>query len=180
MENRKDSKKLGRFKANQNVFLKLSTCKESVQFSHSAMSNSSRSCGLQNTRLPYPSQTPGAYTNSCPLRWWRQPNISSCCPLLLLPSIFPSIRVFSNESVLRIRWAKYWSFSFSISLSNEYAWLISFRMDWMDHHAIQETLKCILQYHSLKASILEHSAFFIVQLACPYMPTEKTIIALKR
>ena len=117
---------------------------------------------------------------SCHMHTWCQPNISSCRPLLLLPSIFPSIRVFSNESVLQIRWAKYWSFSFSISLSNKYAWLISFRMDWMDHHAIQETLKCILQYHSLKASILEHSAFFIVQLSHPYMPTEKTIIALKR
>ena len=89
-----------------------------------------------------------------------------CCSLLL-PSIFPSIRVFSNESVLRIRWPKYWSFSFSISPSNEYSGLISFRMDWLDLLAVQETLKSLLQHHSSKASILWHSAFFIVQLPPP-------------
>ena len=94
------------------------------------------------------------------------------CPLLL-PSIFPSIRVFSNESVLRIRWPKYWSFSFSISPSNEYSGLISFRMDWLDFLADQGTLKSLLQHHSAKASILWHSAFFIVQLSHPYMSTEK-------
>ena len=92
-----------------------------------------------------------------------------CCPLLLLPSIFPSIRVFSNESVLRIRWPKYWSFSFSISPSNEYPGLISFRMDWLDLLAVEGTLKSLLQYHSLKASILQCSAFFIAQLSHPYM-----------
>ena len=98
-----------------------------------------------------------------------------CCCLLLLPSIFPSIRVFSNESVLRIRWPKYWSFSFSMSPSNEYSGLISFRMDWLDIHAVQETLKRLLQHQSSKASILQCSAFFIVQLSHPYITTEKTI-----
>ena len=95
-----------------------------------------------------------------------------CRPLLLLPSIFPSIRVFSNESVLHIRWPKYWSFSFSIS---EYSGLISFRMDWMDLLAVQGTLKSLLQHHSSKASVLRCSAFFIVQLSHPYMTTRKTI-----
>ena len=98
-----------------------------------------------------------------------------CCPRLLLPSIFPSIRVFSNESVLHIRWLKYWIFSFSISSPNEYSGLISFRKDWLDLLAIQGTLKSPLQHHSSKASILQHSAFFIVQLSHPYMTTGKTV-----
>ena len=98
-----------------------------------------------------------------------------CDPLLLLSSIFPSIRVFSNESLLHIRWPKYWSFRFSISPSNEYSGLISFRMDWLDLLAVQGTLKSFLQHHRSKASILLHSAFFIVQLSHPYMPTGKTI-----
>ena len=98
-----------------------------------------------------------------------------CHPLLLPPSIFPSIRVFSNESVLHIRWPKYWSFSLSISPSNEYSGLISFRMDWLDLLAVQGTLKSLLQHHSSKASILWCSAFFIVQLSHPYMTTGKTI-----
>ena len=98
-----------------------------------------------------------------------------CRPLLLLPSIFPSIRVFSSESVLRIRWPKYWSLSFSISSSKEYSGLISFRMDWLDLLAVQGTLKSLLQLHSSKASILWCSAFFIVQLSHPYMTTGKTI-----
>ena len=98
-----------------------------------------------------------------------------CCPLLLLPSIFPSTRVFSSESVLRIRWPKYWSFSFSISLSNEHPGLISFRINCFDLLAVQGTLKSFLQHHSSKASILQHSAFFIVQLSHPYMTTGKTI-----
>ena len=97
-------------------------------------------------------------------------------PLLLLPSIFSSIRIFSNESVLRIRWPKYWSFSFSISPSNEYSGLISFRMDWLDLLAVQGTLKSLLQYHSSKASILQCSAFFMVQLSHPYMTTGKAIV----
>ena len=98
-----------------------------------------------------------------------------CCPFLLLPSIFPSIRVFSSESVLRIRWPKYWRFSFSISPSSEYSGLISFRIDWLDLLAVQETLKSLLQHHSSKASILQHSVFFIVQLSKPSMTTGKTI-----
>ena len=97
-----------------------------------------------------------------------------CHPLLLLPSSFPRIRVFSNESVLPIRWPKYWSFSFSISPSNEHSGLISFRMDWLDFLAVQGTLKSLLQHHSSKASILWCSAFFIVQLSHPYMTTGKT------
>ena len=98
-----------------------------------------------------------------------------CHPLLLQPSIFPSIRVFSNESVLHIRWPKYCSFSFSISPSNEHPGLISFRMNWLDHLAVQGILKRLLQHHSSKASILQHSAFFIVQLTHPFMTTGKTI-----
>ena len=97
-----------------------------------------------------------------------------CCPLLL-PLIFPGIRVFSNDSVLRIRWPKYWSFSFNISPSNEYSGLISFRMDWLDLLAVQGTLESLLQHHSSKASILQCSAFFIVQLSHPYMTNGKTI-----
>ena len=98
-----------------------------------------------------------------------------CHPFLLLPSIFPRIGVFPNESVLHIRWPKYWSFSFSISPSNEYSGLISFRIDWFDFLAVQRTLKSLLQYHSLKVSILECPAFFMVQLSCLYTMTEKTI-----
>ena len=98
-----------------------------------------------------------------------------CHPLLLLPSVSPRIKVFSNESVLHIRWPKYWSFSFSIIPSNEYPGLISFRMDWLDLLGVQGTLKSLLQCHSLKASILWHSAFFMVQLSHPYMTTGKTI-----
>ena len=98
-----------------------------------------------------------------------------CCPLLLLPSIFPSIRVFSNESALHISWPKYWGFSFSISPSNEYSGLIFFRIVWLDLLAVQGTLKSLLQHHSLKASILQRSAFFMVQLSHPYMTTGKTI-----
>ena len=103
-------------------------------------------------------------------------NLILCRPLLLLPSIFPSIRVFSNELVLHIRWPKYWSFSFSISPSNEDPGLISLRMDWLDLPAVQGTLKSLCQHHSSKASILWHSAFFTVQLSHPYMTTGKTIV----
>ena len=101
--------------------------------------------------------------------------LTLCCSLLLLPSIFPSIRVFSNESALHIRQPKYWNFSFNISPSNEHLGLISFRMDWLDILAVQGTLKSLLKHHSLKASILRHSAFFIVQISHPYMTTGKTI-----
>ena len=102
-------------------------------------------------------------------------HIILCCPLLLLPPIFLSIRVFSNESALHIRWPKYWSFSFSISPSKEHPGLISFRMDWLDLLAVHGTLKSLLQHHSSKASILQHSAFFRVQLSHPYVTTGKTI-----
>ena len=98
-----------------------------------------------------------------------------CQPLLLLPSVFPSIKVFSNDSAIRIRWPKDWSFSFSISISNEYSGLISFWMDWFDHLAIQGTLKSLFQHHTSKASIFQHSAFFMVWLSHPYMTTRKTI-----
>ena len=126
---------------------------------------------------PCPSPTPRVYSNSCPLSQWCHPTLYLilCHPLLLLPSIFPSIRVLSSESALRIRWPKYWSFSFNISPSNEYSGLISFRMDWLDLLAVQGTLKSFLQHHSSKASILQCSAFFIVQLSHPYMTTGKTI-----
>ena len=133
----------------------------SVQFSHSVVSDSLWPHGLQQARLPCPSPTLS--------------NTILCRPLLLLTSIFPSIRVFSNESVLRIRWPKHWSFSFSISPSNEYSGLISFRMDWFDLLAVQGTRKSLLQHHSSKASILQLSAFFMVQLSHPYMTTGKTI-----
>ena len=103
-----------------------------------------------------------------------------CHPLQLLPSIFPSIRVFSNESALHIRWPKYWSFSFSISLSKEHPGLISFRMDWLDLLAVQGTLKSLLQHHSSKPPILQCSAFFIVQLSYPYMTTGKTVVLVDR
>ena len=103
-------------------------------------------------------------------------HLTLCHPFLLLPLIFSSIRVFSNESVLRMRWPKYWSSSFSISPSNEHPGLISFRMDWLDLLSLQGTLKHLLQHHSSKASILQHSAFFIVQLSYPYMTTGKTIV----
>ena len=135
------------------------------------MSDSLQPQGLQHARLPCPSLTPRACSNSCPSSWWC--HLILCCPVLLPPSNFPSIRVFSKKSVL-IR-PKYWSFSFSISPSNEYSRLISFRTDWLDLLAVQGTLQSLLQYHSSKASILQCSAFFIVQLSHPYMTTGKTI-----
>ena len=134
------------------------------------MSNSFRPHGLQQARLPCPSPIPGIYSNTCPFN-----HFILCRPLLLLPSIFPSIRDFSNEPVLCIRWPKYWSFRVSISPSNEYSGVISFRMDWLDLLAVQGTLKILLQHHSSKSSILWCSAFFIVQLLHPYMTTGKTI-----
>ena len=103
-----------------------------------------------------------------------------CCPLLLLPPIPPSIRVFNNESTLHMRWPKYWSFSFSMSPSNEHPGLISFRMDWLDLPAVQGTLKRLLQHHGSKASILRRSAFFTIQLSHPYMTTGKTIALTRR
>ena len=140
------------------------------------MSDSLWSHRLQH-KLPCPSRTPGAYSNSCPLSWWCHSTISSSAvPLHLSSSIFPSIRVFSKESVLHIRWPKYWSFSFSISPSNEYSELISFMMDWLDLLAVQGTLKSFLQHCSSKASILWCSAFFRVQLSHLYMTTGETVV----
>ena len=152
----------------------------SVQFSQSVVSDSLWPHGLQHTRLPCPSPTPGAYSNSCPSTRWCHPNHLILCHPLLLPSTFPSIRVFSSQSVLRIRWPKYWSFSSSSRPSSEYSGLISFRMHWLDLLAVQGTLKSLLQHHSSKASILQHSAFFIIQLSHPYMITGKTIALTRR
>ena len=136
------------------------------------MSDSLWPHGLQHARLPYSSPAPGACSNSCPSSPWCHPAISSCCPRLLLPLVLPSIRIFSNESVLHIRWPKDWSFSFSISPSNECSGLISFRIDW--------TLKSLLQHHRSIASVLWHSAFFMVQLSHLYMTTGKTIALTRR
>ena len=144
-----------------------------VLFSRWVVSNSLQPHGLQQARLPCPSPSPIVCSNSCPLSQWYHPIILFCHHLLLLPSIFPSIRVFSNESALCIRWPKYWSFSFSPS--NEYSGLISFRIDWFHLLAVQGTFKSILQHHNSKASILRHSPFFMVQLSHPYMTTRKTI-----
>ena len=153
----------------------------SVQFSRSVVSNSLRPHGLQHTRPPCPSPTPRAYWNACPSRRWCPSNyLILCLPLLLLPSIFPSIRGFSSASVLHIRWPKYWSFSFSFSPSNEYLGLISFRMDWLDILVVQRSLKNLLQHHSSKASSLRHSAFFIVQLSHPKWQLEKPQLWLDR
>ena len=137
--------------------------------------------GLQHSRLPCPSPTLRACSDFIFIESVMPSNhLILCCPLLLLPSVFPSIRVFSNESVLHIRWPKYWSFSFSISPSSEYSGLISFRMDWLDLLAVQGPLKSLLQHHSSKASVLQHSAFFVVQLSHPYLTTGKTIALTRR
>ena len=144
----------------------------SVQFSHSVMSDSLWPHALQHGRPSCPSPTPGVYSNSCPLSWWCQSTIYSSVIPFSSQHIFQQ-QVFSNESVLHVRWPKYWSFSFSISPSNEHPGLISFRMDWLDLFAVQGTLKSLLWHHSWKASILWSSPFFIVQLSHPYMTTGK-------
>ena len=152
--------------------------KHSVQFSCSVVSDSLR---------PMTSQASLSITNSRSLPKLMfielvmlSNHVILCRPLLLLPSIIPNIRTFSNESSLHIRWPNYWSFSFNISPSNEHPGLISFRMDWLDLLAFQGTLMCLLQHHSSKASVLPHSAFFIVQLSHPYMTTGKTIALTRR
>ena len=134
----------------------------SVQFSRSVVSCSLQPHELQLTRPPCPSPAPGVPQTYLHCVSDAIHHLILCHPLLLLPSIFPSSRVFSNESILCIRWPKYWSFSFNISPSNEHSGLISFRMDWLDLLAVQGTLKSLLQHHSSKASILQHSDFFIV------------------
>ena len=151
----------------------------SVQFSRSVVSNSLWPHELQHARPPCLSPTPGVHSNSRPSSRWCHPAIL-CSPLLLLPPIPPSIRVFSSESALRMRWPKYWSFSFSIIPSKEHPGLISFRMDWLDVLAVQGTLKSLLQHHSSRASICPCSAFFTVQLSHPYMTTGKTIALTRR
>ena len=153
----------------------------SVQFSHSVVSNSLQLHGLQHASLLCPSPTPGALqTHVHHGGDALQPSHPFCHPLLLLPLIFPSIRVFSNESVLHIRWPKYRSFSFNISPSNDYSGLISFRIDWLDLLAVQGTLKSLLQHHSSKASILWCSVFFMVQFSHPYMTHGKTTALIDR
>ena len=144
------------------------------------MSDSLQPHELQHARPPCSSPTPGVHSSSELIEFIIESvmpysHLILYCPLLLLPSIFPSIRVFSNESTLCMRWPKYWSFSFSIIPSNEHPGLISSRMDWLDLLAVQETLKSVFQHHSSKASILQCSAFFTVQLSHPYMTTGKTI-----
>ena len=147
----------------------------SVQFSCSVVSDSLRPHESQHTRPPCPSSTSRVHSNSTIESVMSFSHLILCRPLFLLPPIPPSIRVFSNESTLRMRWPKYWSFSYSIIPSKEHPGLISFRMDWLDLHAVQRTLKSLLQHHSSKASILRCSASFTVQLSHPYMTTGKTI-----
>ena len=142
---------------------------------HLVTSESLRPHVVHHARLLCPSLSLEVCSDSCPLSCWCHPTVSSCRLLLLLPSFFPSIGIFPNESVLRIRWPKYWSFSFSISPSNEYSRLMSFRMGWLDLLAVQGTLKNLLQHHSLKASIFWRSPFFMVQLLHAYVTTGKTI-----
>ena len=139
------------------------------------MSDSLQPHGLQHDRLTVHHQLMELTHTHVHLLVMPSNHLILCCPLLLLPSIFPSIRVFSNELVLRIRRPKYWSFSLSISPSNEYSGLISFGMDWLEFLAVQGTLKSLLQHQSSKASVLQHLAFFIVQLSHPHMTTGKTV-----
>ena len=143
-------------------------------FNRSVMSDSLWPHG--HTRLPCPPLSPGVYSHSCPLSLWCYLTISSSAAPSPLPSVFPSIRVFSSESILLIRSPKYWNFSFSISPFNEYSGLISVRTDWFDLLVVQGTLKSVLHRYSSKASILWLSAFFMVQLSHPYMTTAKTIV----
>src|SRR5574341_1165515 len=150
--------------------------KTSVQFSRSVVSDSLRPHESQHARPPCPSPTLGVHSTSSSIESvMPSSHLILCCPLLLLPPVPPSTRVFSNESTLLMRWPKYWSFSFSIIPSKEIPGLISFRMDWLDLLAVQGTLKSLLQHHSSKALILRRSALFTVQLSHPYMTTGKTI-----
>ena len=152
----------------------------SIWFSRSVVSDSLRPHGLQHARLPCSSPSRSLLKLMSIASVMPSNHLILCRPLLLPPSVFPSIRVFSSESVLRIRWPEYWSFSFSISPSNEYSRLISFRIDWLNLLAVQGTLKSLLQHHSSKASILWCSAFFTVQLSHPYVTTGKTTALTRR
>ena len=151
----------------------------SIQFSCSVVSNSLWPHESQHSRPPCPSTTPRVHSDSCASSQWCHPHLL-LCQSILLPTFPPSIRIFSNESILHIRWPKYWSFSFSISPSSEHTGLISFRMDWLDLLAVQGILKSLLQHDSSKASILWRSAFFTVQISHPYMTTGKTIALTRR
>ena len=162
--------------------MKRSSHFNNFKISISSVQFSTQSCltlcdGLQQARPPCPSRTPGAYSNWCLSN--SSKHLILCCPLLFPPSIFPGISVFSKESILHIRWTNYRSFGFSISSSNEYSGLISFGIDRLELLAVQGMLKSLLQHHTSKASILHHSAFFIVKLSLAYMNTGK-IIALTR
>ena len=149
--------------------------KSSVQFIRSVLSDSLRPHELQHTSPPCPSPTPGAYPNSCSLSQWRHPTTSSSViPFSSCPQSFPASGSFQLSQLFASGGKEYWSFSFNISHPNEHPGLISFRMDWLDLLAVQRALKSLLQHHSSKASILLHSAFFVVQLSHPYMTTEKS------
>ena len=152
----------------------------SVQFSCSVISNSLQPHGLQHASPPCQLPTPGVYPNSCPLRQWCHPTIAFSVIPFSSPFNLSQYQGLSNESVLPIRWPKSRSFSFSISPSSEYSGLKSFRMDWLNHLEVQGTLKSLLQHHSSKTSILQCSAFFMVQLSHPYMTTGKTIALTRR
>ena len=149
----------------------------SVQFIHSVVSDYLQPHGLQHTRLPCPSPSPRACPSSCPLSQWCHSTISSSViPFSSCPQSLPASGSFLMSQLSTSTWPKYWCFSFSISPSSEYSGLISFRMDWLDLLAVQGTLTSLLQHHSSKASILQHSAFFMVQLSYPHMTTGKTMI----
>ena len=160
------------------------TTQQLVQFSSVAQSCPTlQPIGLQHARILCPSPTSRTYSNACPLsRWWHPTISSSVIPFSSCPQSFPASGSFQNESALRIRWPKYWSFSFKINPSNGHPGLPmnTFRMDWLDLLAVQGTLKSLLQHHSSKSSILQRSAFFIVQLSHPYMTTGKTIALTRR
>ena len=165
MKVKKESEKLGLKLNIQKTKIMASGPISSVQFNHSFVSDSLRPHESQHASPPCPSPTPRIYSNSCPSSVIPSSHLIFCRPLLLLPPIPPSIRVFFNESTLGMRWPKYSSFSVSISPSNEHPGLISFTMDWLDLLTVQGTLKSLLQHHSSKASILWHSAFFTIRLS---------------
>ena len=175
MKLKEESEKAGLKLSIQKIKIMTSGPINSVQFSHSVLSDSLRPYETQHARPPCLSPTPGVHSDSRPSSQWCHPSPLLLSHPLLLPPVPPSIKVFSNESNLRMRWPECWSFSFSISSSKEIPGLISVRMDWLDLLAVQGSLKSLLQYQSSKAAILWHSAFFMVQLSHPYTTTGKTI-----